>query len=244
MRRITIICTLALVMLTAVALTGCVRVELPDAGEATTESDSIAPQGATELSVTIRMGAGRLNVTGGADGVMDATYEFSDAEWRPEVRYDVSGTEGSLVVETPTRPRIDLSGRMRYDWDIALSDDLPTELTVAMGAGESDLDLGSLDLRRLRVDMGAGDATIDLAGTPRHDLSAEINAGAGAFTLRVPADVGVRIVGYQDGIGAYHADGFTQDGDALVNDAYGDTPVSFDIILRRGLGEVTVETVG
>lgn len=243
MRRITIVCSLALIALAAVALTGCVRVELPRADEAGTDSDSIAPEGATELTASISMGAGKLSITGGADGVMDATYDFSNYEWRPEVRYSVSGTQGSLVVETPTRPGIDLSSRMRYEWDIALSDDLPTDLSVAMGAGESNLDLGSLDLRRLRVDMGAGDATIDLVGTPRHDLSAEINAGAGAFTLRVPADVGVRIVGHQDGIGAYRADGFTHDGDALVNDAYGDAPVSFDIILRRGVGEVLVETV-
>ncbi|MHB1136230.1 MAG: toast rack family protein [Coriobacteriia bacterium] len=243
MRRMTVACAIATAALTAVTASGCVRVELPEPQQGTAD-DHITRDGATELTASIDMGAGRLTVTGGADDLMDATYEFSDEAWRPEVRYRVDAGEGILSVESPTRPRIDLSSRMRYDWEIALADDVPLTLSVAMGAGESELSLGSLDLRRLSVDMGAGDAAIDLTGTPQHDLSAEINAGAGAITLRVPVDVGVRIVGYQDGIGTYRADGFTQDGDALVNDAYGVAPVSFDIILRRGLGDVTVETIG
>lgn len=243
MRRITVTTVIAMAALTALTASGCVRVELQEPQRGTA-SDRITRDGATELTASIHMGAGRLNVTGGADDVMDAAFEFSDEAWRPEVHYSVDGGEGTLSVESPTRPRIDLSGQMHYEWDIALANDLPLALSVAMGAGESELDLGSLDLRRLRVDMGAGDATIDLVGAPQNDLSAEINAGAGAITLKVPADVGVRIIGYQDGIGTYHADGFTQDGDALVNDAYGDAPVSFDIVLRRGLGEVTIETVG
>jgi len=243
MRRMTVACAIAMAALTAVTASGCVRVELPEPRQGTA-NDHITRDGATELTASINMGAGRLTVTGGADDLMDATYEFSDEAWRPEVHYSVDAGEGRLSVESPTRPRIDLSSQMRYEWNIALADDVPLALSVAMGAGESELDLGSLDLRRLDVDLGAGDATIDLAGTPQHDLSAEINAGAGAITLKVPADVGVRIVGYQDGIGTYRADGFTQDGDALVNDTYGVAPVSLDIILRRGLGDVTVETIG
>lgn len=242
MKRIAAMCALAMAALGVVATTGCVRVELPEPRQ-TSESDQLAREGATELTASINMGAGQLRVSGGASGAMDATYVFTDEEWRPEVRYTVTEGEGVLSVSSPARPRIDLTDRMRYEWDIALADDLPLDLSVAMGAGQSELDLGSLDLRRLSVEMGAGDATIDLSGTPEHDLAAEINAGAGAFTLRVPAGVGVRIVGYQDGIGSYRADGFAQDGDALANDAYGNTPVSFEIILRRGLGDVTVETI-
>lgn len=242
MKRIAVMCAIAMAALGVVTATGCVRVALPEPRQ-TTDSDEIAREGATELTASISMGAGRLKVSGGAAGAMDATYVYTDEEWRPEVRYTVAAGTGVLSVSSPTRPRINLTERMHYEWDIALGDDLPLDLSVAMGAGESELELGSLDLRRLSVDMGAGDATIDLSGTPEHDLEAEINAGAGALTLRVPAGVGVRIVGYQDGIGSYRADGFAQDGDALVNDAYGNAPVSFEIILRRGLGDVTVETV-
>lgn len=228
-----------------IAASGCVRVELP-VPEYTSDTDTISRDGATELVATIDMGAGQLRVSGGASGVMDADFEFSDERWRPQVSYEVSGGEGRLAVRTPSGPTfgLNLTGQMRYAWDIALPDDMPLDLSINMGAGESRLDLGTLDLRRLQVNMGAGDSTIDLSGgEPTHDMVADINGGAGAFTLRVPADVGVRIVGHQDGLGSYQADGFIQDGGALVNRAYDDADVRFEITLRRGIGDVTVETV-
>ncbi|MBN2848806.1 MAG: hypothetical protein JXP72_10230 [Coriobacteriia bacterium] len=233
----------ALAVCALIAATGCVQVEIP-VPEAASDSDSIDAGGATELVASVEMGAGRLAITGGASGAMDADYDFTDAEWRPEVRYDVAGGEGRLSVRTPSRPRFSITGQMRYDWRIVFTDEMPLDLSVTMGAGESDLDLGSLDLRRLQVTLGAGDATVDLVGEARHDLVADITAGAGAVTLRVPADVGVRVVGYQDGLGSYRADGFKQDGNALVNDAWDDAEVRFEITLRRGLGDVTIESVG
>jgi hypothetical protein len=226
----------------AVAGTGCVRVELP-AVEIENDTDRIALDDASELVVSIEMGAGQLSVAGGADGAMDAEYEFTNREWRPEVDYEVRGEEGRLSVRTPSRPRLNLTGHIRYVWDIALSDDVPLDLSVNMGAGESRLDLRSLDVRRLQVNVGAGDATIDLSGEGRGNLVADINAGAGALRLRVPSHIGVRVVGHRDGIGSYKADGLIQDGDALVNSAYEDADVRYDITLRRGVGDVTIELV-
>lgn len=113
-------------------------------------------------------------------------------------------------------------------------------VTVDLGAGEANLVLGDLLLQRLNVNLGAGNATIDLSGEPREDLEADINAGVGELTLVVPRSAGVRIIGYRDGLGSYQADGFTIDGDYLVNDAYGSAAVTYDIELRRGVGEVVI----
>ena len=119
---------------------------------------------------------------------------------------------------------------------------VPTDLEVNLGVGESELVLGKLDLERLDVKMGVGDATIDLSGASK-SLNADINAGVGELVLRVPRSVGVRVTGRQDGLGDYEADGMRIEGDAYVNDAYGTSPVTLDIALRRGVGDVTVEMV-
>lgn len=226
----------------AVAGTGCVRVELP-AVEIENDTDRIALGEASELVALVEMGAGQLSITGGADGAMDAGYEFSNNEWRPEVDYTVRDGEGRLSVRTPSRPRLNLTGHIRYIWDIAFPDDVPLDLSVNMGAGESTLDLRTLDVRQLEVRLGAGDTTIDLPGDGRSDLTADITAGAGALKVRVPSHIGVRVVGHRDGIGSYEADGFIQDGDALVNSAYEDADTRYDITLRRGVGDVTIELV-
>ncbi len=242
MKRITVRRMAALASCLALAATaGCVRVELPEGGYESAD-EQIELEGATALDASIDMAAGKLTVMGGADGALDAGFDFSRAAWRPEVKYDVTGGVGRLSVRTPQVPDFGIHGDMRYDWDLRLPGDVPLDLSVNMGAGQADLDLTGTMLREIRVNLGAGDTTVDLSGAWDHDLTGELNTGAGKLTLKVPADVGVRIVGYQDGLGSYRADGFRQDGDALVNDAYETAAVRFDLVLRRGLGDVTIET--
>lgn len=228
--------------LTLVASAGCVRVDLGEGGY-DTKTESVLAEGATQVEAKLDMGAGELLVSGDADDLMNAEFEYSHSNWEPEVEYEVSGETGDLRVKTPSNSGNIPLGNTRYAWDIRLSNELPLTLDVDMGAGEADLDLRGLDLRDLRLDLGAGEATVDLSGDWSNDLTADITAGAGELTLRVPANVGVRIVGMRDGIGSYSADGFERDGDALVNDAWDTADVKFEIELRRGVGEVTVETV-
>lgn len=228
--------------LALVAAAGCVRVELPE-GVYESAAEQVPAGDAAELDVSIGMAAGKLVVTGGAEGALDADFDFSRSAWRPVVDYDVTEGAGELSIRTPDVPSFGLESNMRYDWDVQLPSDLPLALTVDMGAGEADLDLRGTMLRDIEVILGAGDATIDLSGEWTDDVTGEINTGAGSLTLKVPADVGVRIVGYQDGLGSYRADGFAQDGDALVNDAWETAEVRFDLVLRRGLGDVTVKTI-
>lgn len=226
----------------AVAATGCVRVELPR-GADTQSSRSVALEGATEVQARIDMGVGTLDVHTADTDLMQADFDYTNPSWEPEVNYNVASGVGDLSVRTPSTMKFNLGANNKYDWNIGLSRDVPIFLSVNMGAGETTLDLAGLDLRDLQVDVGTGETTIDLSGNPTHDLVGDINTGAGALTLKVPENVGVRIVGYKDGVGEYRADGFMQDGDALVNPAYKTSTVKYDLALRRGVGEVRIEMV-
>jgi hypothetical protein len=73
-------------------------------------------------------------------------------DWKPKVSYDVNGEEGELVVKQGSAEGAGLSREARNEWDISLNDELPTDLIVQMGAGESDLD--SLTLTGLDLQMG------------------------------------------------------------------------------------------
>jgi hypothetical protein len=242
MRRILSVTGVVLLGVALLATTGCVRVELEEGGYKTNSAEVLA-EGATEVDAQIDMAAGELFVRGNADELMNAEFEYSHTSWLPKVEYDVSDGTGDLRVKTPDTVKTFPAGNTRYSWDIQLGNELPLNLDVNMGAGEANLDLRGLDLRDLKLDLGAGETTIDLSGDWKNDLTGDITCGAGELTLKVPANVGVRIVGYRDGLGTYSADGFAQDGDALVNDAWDTATVKFEIELRRGLGDVTVETV-
>lgn len=221
---------------------GCTRVRL-EKPDPTNEMRSVSRGSAQRLRARVSMGAGELIVRGGAADLMDAEFTFAPRSWRPLVAYSVSGDVGSLSVRQPSVCDVGKwpFGDSRSTWDVRLSDRIPTDLAVELGAGDGGLALGTLDLRQLEVNLGAGDVTIDLTGTPEHDLSADISGGVGSLTLRVPRDVGVRVTGRHDGVGSYDAPGFTADGEAFVNDAYGQSDVTLDITLVRGVGDVRVE---
>jgi hypothetical protein len=85
------------------------------------------------------MEAGELNVTGGADALMEADVSYNVADWKPEIDYDVSGDTGELSVEQGRSKGVPLGGDARNEWDVRFNDAVPTDLLVEMGAVESDL---------------------------------------------------------------------------------------------------------
>ena len=241
--------------LTVMAGAGCRRVPLDQDENFRSErisaretSDSISLNGARRLDAHIEMGVGELRVSSAESSEAIATdFEYDVDSWRPEVSYEVTGDTGVFDIEQPdVRGLRDLfhDGAFdgaRYSWDIGLPTGVPTDLQLDFGVGDAEVFLGGLMLEELRVNAGVGDMTIDLTGDWAKSFDARIEAGVGNVTLRVPRDVGVRIEGRHDGVGNYDADGMMLDGDAFVNDAYGTSPVTLDIELRRGVGDVTVE---
>src|SRR5215212_1244968 len=118
------------------------------------DSKSVDPENAQSARAQLKMGAGELKLTGGADQLMEGDFSYNVSEWKPEVSYDVSGKKGELVVEQGSANGGDLSGGARNEWDISMNDEVPTDLVVRLGAGESNLDLDSLTLTGVDVRMG------------------------------------------------------------------------------------------
>ena len=211
-------------------------------GEMERESQSIDVENAQSVRAELRMGAGELNLTGGADALMEADFAYNVADWEPEVDYQVSGDTGELIVEQGSGEDIPLGGEARNEWDLRFNDDVPIDLNVQMGAGESDLDLDSLTLTGLDLQVGAGETTVDLTGSYDRDIAATIEGGVGEATVQLPSEIGVR-VNAEGGLGQINAQGLQREGDAYVNDAYGDSDVTLDVDVRGGVGQINLEVV-
>jgi N-terminal domain of toast_rack, DUF2154 len=210
-------------------------------GELQRESQSVDLENAQSARAELRMGAGELNLTGGADALMEADFTYNVADWKPEVNYDISGDTGTLIVEQGEGEGVP-GGDARNEWDLRFNDDVPLDLSVQMGAGESDLDLDSLTLTGLDLQMGAGETTVDLTGDYEQDLAANIEGGVGEATVQLPSEVGVR-VDAEGGLGEINAEGLQREGDSYVNDAYGDSDVILDVDVRGGVGRINLEVV-
>jgi hypothetical protein len=50
-------------------------------------------------------------------------------------------------------------------------------------------------------------------------------------------------VNAEGGLGQINAEGLQREGDAYVNDAYGDSDVTLDVDVRGGVGQINLEVV-
>jgi hypothetical protein len=231
-----------LVAVTLMAILLAAACGASQADELQTESEAVELGDAQSVRADLKMAAGELKVGGGADSLMEASFAYNGADWQPEVSYDdVSSATGALSVEQPDG-NTGMRDDYRNEWDIHLNDGVPTNLHVVMGAGESDFDLSGLNLTGLDLRVGAGPSTVDLAGDWDRDLDASIQGGAGAVRVRLPRRMGVR-VDAAGGLSEVQAEGLSRDGDAYVNDAYGESEATLYVDIQGGVGLIRLKVV-
>jgi hypothetical protein len=226
---------LAVVLAVVVALlvSGCGEVS----NEARTESQRVELGGAESARVEINMGAGVLQIAGGAEDLLEANFTFSQESWRPEVNYALSGSEGVLSIKQPSVTGIVPSPELRYEWALRFSSEVPMEMKIEMGVGGGELELGDLNLRKLGLSVGVGGANISLDGDWQADLDANISGGVGGLKITLPRDVGVRVEA-KSGLGGVDARDFHKEGDVYTNDAYGSSDVTLNVRIEVGVGGV------
>src|SRR5215211_2127960 len=210
-------------------------------GDLQRQSQSVDVEEARSVRADLRMGAGELNLTGGANRLMEADFSYNVADWKPKVSYDVSGDTGELSVKQDIIAGVPV-GEARNEWDIHFNDEVPANLSVQMGAGESNLDLDSLTPTGLTLHMGSGKTSVDLTGDYARSLDASIEGGVGEATVLLPSEVGAR-VSADGGLGKINAEGLRRKGDSYVNDAYGDSEVTVEVDIQGGVGQITLEVV-
>jgi hypothetical protein len=211
-------------------------------GKMQRESKSVDLKNAQSARAQLKLGAGELHLAGGADQLMEGEFSYNVSEWKPKVSYDVSGEKGELVVKQGSGEDIRLGADARNEWDISLNDEVPTDLVVQMGAGESDLDLDSLTLTGVDLQLGAGKTTVDLTGDYAKSFDASIQGGVGESTVLLPSEVGVKAKA-EGGLGKINAEGLKRVGDSYVNDAYGESDVNLSVDVQGGIGQINLKVV-
>jgi hypothetical protein len=228
---------ITLVLFAALVLAGCAP--RASVGAVQTESQSVELGDSNSVRVDINMGAGNLEVTGGAEKLLEADFTYNAAKLKPEVEY----MDGTLVIRQPGAKGLPVLKDItdyRNEWVLRLYDEVPMDLSVNMGGGSSDLQVADLSLTRLNVILGAGTSTIDLRGDWPRDLDITIDAGAADVTVRLPRNIGVRAE-VDRGPAVIEAPGLTQDGDIYTNAAYGVSDVTLHVNISTGIGRINLE---
>lgn len=214
-------------------LAGCVITHEP-AGPTQYDSQAIERDNAREVNVRLNMGAGQLKVGSGTSKLMQGYYTYNVPSWKPEVHYSA----GDLTVSQPETHGVRL-GNHKYEWDLRFAQDVPLNFHINFGAGEAQLDLGSLILRHVDVEMGVGSVKLDLRGHPKQDYDVSINGGVGEAVVHLPSTVGIYAEA-SGGIGEINAHGLSKRDGHWVNDAYSEPGPKIHLTVHGGIGSITL----
>jgi hypothetical protein len=186
----------------------------------------------------LNIGAGQLNLRGGAKGLLEGSFEYAPAAMKPELRTSMIGSQASVTIKQPDNGG-PFHGTSHYRWDLALNNRPGINLTINVGAGQANLSLGDLRLRNVEVSMGAGQVDLDLRGKPAADYDVHVSGGVGQATVHLPEGVGIR-ADVHGGIGSISVTGLDKQGDHYENAQYDKAPVNVRLTVDGGIGEIRI----
>jgi hypothetical protein len=217
----------------ALLLSSCV---IETAGPTQHDSKVFEKDSSEALRVNLKMGAGQVRVSsGGTQNLARADFSYNVPSWKPYVHYSSTAGHGDLTIEQPSGSH--RMGHSRYEWDLRLNREIPTDLRVNFGAGQADLDVGGLVLRSVEIDMGVGHLNLNLRGVPKQSYDVRIRGGVGEATVRLPANVGISAE-VEGGLGEISASGLHHEGHHYYNDAYDRSKTTIHLDIRGGVGAI------
>ncbi|HEY7306293.1 MAG TPA: toast rack family protein [Bryobacteraceae bacterium] len=188
-------------------------------------------------NIQLNMGAGEMNLRGGTGKLMEGRFEYNVPAWKPQVETSVNGTHATVTIRQPQH--FNIRGNKRYVWDLRLNDQVITDLALNCGAGQAQLELGSLTLRDLSVHMGAGQVELDLRGKPTRDYEVNISGGVGQATVHLPDGIGIWAEAH-GGLGSITVTGLDKQGDHWQNSLYDNAKVNVRLKVQGGIGEIRI----
>jgi hypothetical protein len=194
----------------------------------------------------LELGVGKMKLSAGGNKLVDGTATYNVAEWEPTVT-----TEGNTVTVKQGKGYHVLGGwgEARNEWDLALGTVRPFELSVAKGAGESDLWLGGVPFTSVTLEAGAGQTKVNFdKPNPTTAKSVVLKMGAGQSNLRGLLNTDAQYVVVECGAGEinlnFDGEGLNRDMSVKVNVGTGQVRINVKqgVAVRarvtKGLGDI------
>ncbi|MGB7061876.1 MAG: DUF5668 domain-containing protein [Candidatus Zixiibacteriota bacterium] len=154
----------------------------------------------TEVRTSVRLNAGDLVISSGTDKLISAELDYFERE--PIITYEASMLDSSARASIRDRERRWREWGFskgwfhdawdRKSWEIRLTELIPIDLTVYVGASRADIDLSDLRIRVLDLEAKASNAKLKI-GNLVDEVSARIESKASKVSISLPEDMALRI---------------------------------------------------
>jgi hypothetical protein len=158
----------------------------------------------TPVDVKIGMGAGKLELSGGADKLIQGEIRYNVPLWRPEVkrlsdRLEVTQKGDNNFSGLPDKDVVN-------EWKLKLGK-TPMNLTLEAGAYDGKLDLGGVPLRDLEIKDGASNVELDFSQpNPEKMRNFIYKTGASKVVLKNLGNANFEDMTVESGAGSYELD--------------------------------------
>lgn len=161
-----------------------------EVGPTHTMTKTIETGHAGAVDAVFEINNGDLNINGGAGALMNGRFTYNISDWRPVIRYSVTGTNGQLTVRQPSIDwwRFWQWVRGHNNWDVHLGGGTPINLRTNQSFGRGNLYLRGVNLSALDSSSSAGDLAVALPGTMQSLKEVNLSQSAGKVTLSMYGD--------------------------------------------------------
>jgi len=177
----------------------------PTPGPDVTDEISIPVPASGEASLSIKFGAGKLDLAPGAvDKLAAGTATYNIPDLKPQIQQngsDIQITQGDYQFKN-----VVTLGNMKNNWDLKLGG-IPMALTVEAGAYDGTMEFGGLSLKSLTIKDGAANAEVSFSAPNAIEMSVlHYETGASDVTLKGLANANFNNMIFKAGAGNYELD--------------------------------------
>ncbi|MBU4511510.1 hypothetical protein KJ830_10750 [bacterium] len=239
------------------------------------------------LKVTIKFGAGKLDLISGEEDAFKGNFQYDKSILKPNIRYKILEETGILTLSQSIKKDLNLSFPYKNRWNLKLPSGVPLQLYINTATYSGDIDLTNLqienfylnsgasqtnivfnqpnliDLKNINIKTGAstikmlglananfnemnftggvGSYTFDFSGNLTKKSKVNINAGAAKIILKIPSNMGTKIIFRNFPASKLDVRGFVKINDqTYISPEYGKSAAELDIEIKGGLIDVEV----
>jgi hypothetical protein len=196
---------------------------------------------ARNAQIILGVGVGRLELSAGSDTrTLIAGDVRIHSNGRLERDYRLNGSTAVFRLEEKSKGSISTSGN-DLRWNLKLAKNIPTDLQISSGVGETNINLSDLNITHFELHSGVGKLGVTFPSTGQ--ISASIRGGVGQLIVRIRSAMGAKIHA-SSGLGGVVVNGtYTRDGQNYTSSNYTNTQNHLDLEISGGVGQIRVDTL-
>jgi len=168
----------------------------------------VVPLGeADSLKMTIKFGAGKLDLISGQEDVFKGNFQYDKSILKPNIQYEILGETGILTLSQSIKKDLDLPFPYKNRWNLKLPPGIPLQLYINTATYSGDIDLTNLQIENFYLNSGASQTNIVFNQPNLIDLK-NINIKTGASTIKMLglANANFNEMNFSGGAGSYTFD--------------------------------------